>query len=89
MTDTIQTQANETKGILAWIERSGNKLPDPVFIFLWCIGAVMLISVIAVFFGVSALHPTQVDAAGNALVVNAESLLSVGQAIDYITNKLS
>ena len=76
MTDTIQTQANETKGILAWIERSGNKLPDPVFIFLWCIGAVMLISVIAVFFGVSALHPTQVDAAGNALVVNAESLLS-------------
>ena len=76
MTDAIQTQANETKGILAWIERSGNKLPDPVFIFLWCIGAVMLISVIAVFFGVSALHPTQVDAAGNALVVNAESLLS-------------
>ncbi|GIT23337.1 MAG: hypothetical protein CM1200mP40_30190 [Gammaproteobacteria bacterium] len=31
---------------------------------------------LAVFFGVSALHPTQVDAAGNALVVNAESLLS-------------
>ena len=76
MTDAIQTQNNDTKGILAWIERSGNKLPDPVFIFLWCIGAVMVISVITAFFGVSALHPTQVDAAGNAIVVNAESLLS-------------
>ena len=34
MTENIQTQANEMKGILAWIEKSGNKLPDPVFIFL-------------------------------------------------------
>ena len=22
-------------GILGWIERSGNKLPDPVFLFFW------------------------------------------------------
>jgi len=36
----------------------------------------MAISVIATLFGVSALHPTQVDASGNALVVHAESLLS-------------
>jgi len=35
MTENIQTQANEMKGILAWIEKSGNKLPDPVFIFLY------------------------------------------------------
>ena len=25
------------KGILGWIERTGNALPDPVFIFLWLI----------------------------------------------------
>lgn len=76
MTDISQTQANEMKGILAWIERSGNRLPDPVFIFLWCIAAIIVISVIAAMAGVSALHPTQVDAAGNAVVVSAESLLS-------------
>ncbi len=64
------------KGILAWIEKSGNKLPDPVFIFLYCIAAVIAISVIAALTGVSAAHPTQVDAAGNAVMVNAESLLS-------------
>lgn len=76
MTEITQTQPDEMKGILAWIERSGNKLPDPVFIFLWCIAVVMAISVFASLIGVSALHPTQVDAVGNAVVVSAESLLS-------------
>lgn len=76
MSTNIHPQPNEIKGVLAWIERSGNKLPDPVFIFFWCIAVVMGISVIAALFGVSALHPTQVDAAGNAVVINAESLLS-------------
>ncbi len=76
MTDITHPQANDMKGVLAWIERSGNKLPDPVFIFLWCIGGVIVISVVAAFMGVSAAHPTEVDAAGNAVLVNAESLLS-------------
>ena len=76
MTDVTQEYANGTKGILAWIERSGNKLPDPVFIFLWCIAAVIALSVIAALIGVSAPHPTLVDAVGNAVVINAESLLS-------------
>ena len=76
MTDISQAPNAEMKGILAWIEKSGNKLPDPVFIFAWCILAVVVISVVAAMAGVSALHPTQVDAAGNAVVINAESLLS-------------
>ncbi|MBL6816570.1 MAG: AbgT family transporter, partial [Pseudomonadales bacterium] len=76
MTDTSHPQPSEMTGVLAWIERSGNRLPDPVFIFLYCIAGVVAISVIASLAGVSALHPTQVDAAGNALVVSAESLLS-------------
>jgi len=76
MTEFSQSQATAGKGVLAWIERSGNRLPDPVFIFLWCIAAVIAISVVAAFTGVSALHPTQVDASGNPIVVSAESLLS-------------
>ncbi len=78
MTDNIQTHANEMKGVLAWIEKSGNKLPDPVFIFLYCIAAVIAISVVAALAGVSAAHPTQVDASGNTLMITAESLLSAG-----------
>ena len=47
-----------------------------MFIFLWCIGAVVVISVLSALAGVSAPHPTDVDAAGNPVIVYAESLLS-------------
>lgn len=75
MTESIQNNSNMT-GILGWIERSGNKLPDPVFIFVYCILAVIAISVICALAGVSAAHPVNVDAAGNAIIITAESLLS-------------
>ena len=69
-------QPSEMKGVLAWIERTGNRLPDPVFIFFYCIAAVVIISVILATIGVSAIHPTQVDELGNAIIISAESLLS-------------
>ena len=76
MTSDSIAQNNGTGGILGWIERGGNRLPDPVVIFLYCILIVIAISVVAAATGAFALHPTQVDAAGNALVIRAESLLS-------------
>ena len=76
MTSDSIPQNNGTGGILGWIERGGNRLPDPVVIFLYCILIVIAISVIAAATGAFALHPTQADAAGNALVIRAESLLS-------------
>ncbi len=76
MTTNSIPDNNGTGGILGWIERGGNRLPDPVVIFLYCILAVIAISVIAAVTGTYAMHPTQVDAAGNALVIQAESLLS-------------
>ena len=67
---------SRTEGILGWIERGGNRLPDPVVIFLYGILAMVVISLLAAAAGTFALHPTQVDAAGNALVIEAQSLLS-------------
>jgi aminobenzoyl-glutamate transport protein len=75
MTELTSNSSNMT-GFLGWIERSGNKLPDPVFIFVYCILAIVAISVISALAGLTALHPTQVDTAGNAVVIYAESLLS-------------
>ena len=76
MTSDSIPDNNRTGGILGRIERGGNRLPDPVVIFLYCILAVIAISVIAAATGTYALHPTQFDAAGNALAIQAESLLS-------------
>src|SRR5699024_762300 len=72
----IDSEGGQARGVLGWIERTGNRLPDPVFIFFALIAILVLISVIAVLAGVSAPHPTQTDAAGNPLVIHAASLLS-------------
>ncbi len=45
------------KGVLGWIERSGNALPDPVFIFFWLIGGVMALSALLAALGASVAHP--------------------------------
>ena len=64
-------------GILGWIERSGNKLPDPVFLFFWLIFILIAISVVAELVGLTAAHPTEIDPDTGALkVISAKSLLA-------------
>ena len=72
-----QAEAPTQKGVLGYIERTGNKLPDPVFLFFWLIAGLVVISVIASLAGWSALHPTEIyEATGTARVISAVSLLS-------------
>jgi len=64
------------RGFLAWVERSGNKLPDPVFIFFYLILILLAISVVCALLGVSAFHPTQKAADGTPQIIRSASLLS-------------
>jgi aminobenzoyl-glutamate transport protein len=64
------------RGFLGWVERTGNKLPDPVFLFLYLIGGLVLVSIVASAVELSALHPTQKQPGGAPVIVAAESLLS-------------
>ncbi len=73
---TTEQVTEKQKGILGWIERTGNRLPDPVFIFFYLIFALMIISVITHYLGVSAEHPTKKNADGSAVVIKSASLLS-------------
>ncbi len=61
---------------LAWVERTGNKLPDPVFIFFYLVLVLMGLSVVFEAVGVSAPHPTKVDEAGAPVILYALSLFS-------------
>jgi len=45
--------ATNQRGVLAWIERTGNALPDPVFLFVYLILGVVGISALAAAFGLS------------------------------------
>ena len=63
--------------MLGWIERRGNQLPDPVFLFLWLILFLVIVSVVANLVGLSAAHPTEIDPqTGGKRVIFATSLLS-------------
>jgi hypothetical protein len=69
-------QTEKRKGLLAWVERAGNRLPDPVLIFVWLIAILAAGSAVAAAFGYSALHPTQHGEDGARAVIRAASILS-------------
>ncbi|MCP5396209.1 MAG: AbgT family transporter [Sphingomonadaceae bacterium] len=73
----MATAAPAQKGILGWIERVGNRLPDPVFLFFWLIAGLVVLSIIASMAGWSVTHPTEMDeATGQLRVIAATSLIS-------------
>ena len=76
-----KAKTKENQGLLMRflnvVERVGNKLPDPVtiFVILWFV--VMIISYFVAKSGVTAIHPGQIDeATGKNLVVKGVNLLS-------------
>ncbi len=71
-----EKEADAQKGFLSWVERTGNKLPDPVFIFFYLIGFLVLVSMAASFMGLSANHPVKTNPDGTPFVLKAASLLS-------------
>ncbi|MGB6317690.1 MAG: AbgT family transporter, partial [Litorimonas sp.] len=60
MTDTTAADTLPQKGFLAWVERTGNRLPDPVFLFFYFIIALVVVSVVCAWFGVGATLDEQV-----------------------------
>ena len=68
--------ASSQTGVLGWIEKTGNRLPDPVFIFFYLILGLIAVSVVAALAGYSAPHPTAKTDAGAPVIISALSLLS-------------
>ena len=46
-----------TEGVLRAIERLGNRLPEPAWLFVWFCGLVLVLSLICSLLGISAMHP--------------------------------
>lgn len=64
------SETRTRRGLLDHIERIGDRLPDPVFIFLWIIAGLVLASAICSAVGVTAINPL------DGKVLRAESLLA-------------
>ena len=51
---TVHSNNVTQKGFLGLVERAGNALPDPVFIFFYLIGVLVIVSILASAFGLTA-----------------------------------
>lgn len=82
----LQQDNKKVKGFekfLSWLERTGNKLPEPLTIFVWLAGIVLLLSLIGSLAGFSAVHPV------TKKTVTTVSLLSVSGLQQMISNAVS
>ena len=61
--------AMNQKGFLGFVERVGNGLPDPVFIFFYLILILVGVSIVCALAGVTAPHPTLTTADGSPLLL--------------------
>jgi aminobenzoyl-glutamate transport protein len=61
-------------GILGFIERVGNALPDPVFLFVYLIIGLFAASIIAAAAGWSAVHPGTGEKVGALSLLSADNL---------------
>ena len=62
--------SSASSGFLGVVERIGNRLPDPVFLFLWLILGLVVLSLVGAGLGWSAVNPVTGD------LMAAQSLLS-------------
>ncbi len=68
--EELNSQPPAAKGFLGWVERMGNKLPHPFWMFVWICILIVVVSGITAYFNVSAIDP------GKGTSVMARSLIS-------------
>jgi len=58
----------QAKGVLAWIEKAGNKLPHPFWLFVWICVFIILTSALTSFLNVSVTNPSGENVTVNNLL---------------------
>lgn len=76
---SIQAQDSRQSpgGFLQWVERIGNKIPNPFLLFVYLIALLMVASAVISWFNITAVNPT------NGEIIRVKNLLSV-EGIQWI-----
>jgi aminobenzoyl-glutamate transport protein len=77
MSDHSQAAASRpglAQRLLDWVERAGNKLPQPVTLFAWMILLVLVASLVFSLLGTSAVHPGTGETIRAVNLLNAEGI---------------
>lgn len=87
----MKNNDDKNKGFLGFVERIGNKLPNPATLFIYLSIAVMLISFVLAKYGVSATYKA-IDSKTNEITettVNAVNLLSKDSLREFMSSILT
>ncbi|WP_313473062.1 p-aminobenzoyl-glutamate transporter [Rouxiella badensis] len=71
MSIEAQEQQHSPGGFFRWVERVGNKIPNPFLLFVYLIVVLMLSSVVISWLNITAVNPT------NGEIIHVKNLLSV------------
>ena len=67
-------QPEPAKGFLGWVERMGNKLPHPFWMFVWICIIIIVLSAITSYFNLSAVDPGRGESVYARNLVSGEGL---------------
>ncbi len=68
MNKTTPTSPSQSRGILLWIEKAGNKLPHPFWLFVWICVFIILTSALTSYLKVSVIDPQGQEIAARNLL---------------------
>lgn len=77
MSIQAQDSGQSLGGFLQWVERIGNKIPNPFLLFVYLIALLMVASAVISWFNITAVNPT------NGEIIRVKNLLSV-EGIQWI-----
>lgn len=77
MSIQAQDSGQSSGGFLQWVERIGNKIPNPFLLFVYLIALLMVASAVISWFNITAVNPT------NGEIIHVKNLLSV-EGIQWI-----
>ncbi|WHZ39477.1 p-aminobenzoyl-glutamate transporter [Rahnella bonaserana] len=77
MSIQAQESGQSPGGFLQWVERIGNKIPNPFLLFIYLIALLMVASAVISWFNITAVNPT------NGEIIRVKNLLSV-EGIQWI-----
>ncbi len=71
---TTEVTPEPAKGFLGWVERMGNKLPHPFWMFVWICIIIIGLSAVTTYFNVSAIDPGDGEEVFSRNLVSGEGL---------------
>ncbi len=84
--EIIKENQSQMRGFLGWVERVGNKVPHPVYLFIWLFFITLVLTSVCSMLGLQAINPTNKEVVA---VVNMLTGPQLGLFLKNIVNEFA